>query len=162
MSASARKRICVICPLPPGAEVLMAVLSVSEGPLYPITALSQPIQLLVLIAFFHLQCAPLSLFCTQASVLVLEGPSTMSLRSHLPLTSHLLLQMFARMNKQCGGYVCMCRAGEIVKLNPGWSRAALLKPGERCNMAFTLTIIQGSSEQEIIDSTHACTSRRLT
>lgn len=87
VSASARKWIHVICPLPGGTELLMAGLSILVEPLYPISTLSQPIQPLFLIAFFHL---PLSLsLCIPASVLVLERPSAfnkVSIRSYMSLT----------------------------------------------------------------------------
>lgn len=77
VSASARKWIHVICPLPEGTELLMAGLSIFVEPLYPISVLSQPIQLLLLIAFFQT--------CLSASLvlrLFLKGHqlATMSLR----------------------------------------------------------------------------------
>lgn len=53
LSASAGKWIHVICSLPEGTELLMAGLSTLVGPFNSISALSQPIQLLLLIAFFH-------------------------------------------------------------------------------------------------------------
>lgn len=83
VSASARKWICVICPLPEGTEVLMAGLSILVAAFYPISALSQPIQLLLLIAFFH--CC----LCITGAGFVSEGPAALhnvSLWSRVSLT----------------------------------------------------------------------------
>lgn len=94
-SASARKWIHVICPLPEGTGLLMAGLSILVEPLYPISTLSQPIQLLLLIAFFHL-LLPLSLSVHPSLWACFgEAISLQQCLSEVPtvLDPHLLLQM---------------------------------------------------------------------
>lgn len=116
VSASARKWIHVICPLPGGTELLMAGLSILAEPLYPISTLSQPIQLLLLIAFFHLPLTlnpasqPLCLFWRghQRTTMYLWGPTR-----PWPSSSAAGVCVFAclcvRMNKQCRVTLCVQR-----------------------------------------------------
>lgn len=81
--------------------MLMAGLSILMERLFPISTLSQPIQLLPLIAFFHLLLHP-SLLC-----LLWRGHqlTNVFLRSHLSLTlifccQHTCLSACVRMNRQ--------------------------------------------------------------
>lgn len=109
-SASARKWIHVICPLPEGAELLMAGLSVLVEPLYPISALSQPIQLLLLIAFSHLPTSqPVCLFWRghQLATMSFWGPTCPWPSSS---AAGVCLSVCVRMNKQWrGGWRhCVC------------------------------------------------------
>lgn len=107
-SVAARGRRDVISPpptptptptLPPffpkGTEVLMAGLSVLMEPLFPISTLSQPIRLPLLIAFFHLLPAPLPLslslsfqpvLCACFGEAISLQQCSLSPQSHLSLT----------------------------------------------------------------------------
>lgn len=105
VSASARKWIHVICPLPEGTELLMAGLSIFVEPLYPISVLSQPIQLLLLIAFFQT--------CLSASLvlrLFLKGHqlSTMSLRGPTCPWPYLLCVWVLCVGISNWGWHCVC------------------------------------------------------
>lgn len=115
VSASARKWIHVICPLPGGTELLRAGLSILAEPLYPISTLSQPIQLLLLIAFFHL---PLSLTLHPSHCASFgEAISAQQCISEVPpvLDPHLLLPVCV-CSPVCAcvwisnaGWHCVCR-----------------------------------------------------
>lgn len=110
VSASARKWIHVIWTLPEGTELLMTGLSILVEPLYPISTLSQPIQLPLLIAFL------LSLPASQPLCLFWRGlPLTnVFLRSHPSLTLIFCCQRMCLPVCVCvwisnGGWHCVCR-----------------------------------------------------
>lgn len=160
VSALVRKWIHVIWMLPGGREMLMAGLSILMERLYPISTLSQPIQLLPLIAFIHLLLHP-SLLC-----LFWRGHqlTNVFLRSHLSLTlifccQHTCLSACVRMNRQYRReWHCVHRGGGGGI--PGSKR--LHRQRKHAWQHSRQQSIQSSSQQKIIDSTHVCTSRRLT
>lgn len=95
----------------------MAGLSILADPLYPISTLSQPIQLLLLIAFFHL---PLSLalhpsLCAcfgeaiSAQQCISEVPPVLDPHLLLPLCVCVFACLRVRMNKQCRVTLCVQR-----------------------------------------------------
>lgn len=158
VSASARKWIHVICPLPEGTELLMAGLSIFVEPLYPISALSQPIQLLLLIAFFQ-TCLAASLVLR----LFLKGHqlSTMSLRGPTCPWPYLLCVWVLCVGiSNWGWHFVYTGKGKsfFYPLQSAWKNSWILvgqEPLHRrwrssASLQFTPTIIQGSSKQKII------------
>lgn len=93
----------------------MAGLSILVEPLYPISTLSQPIQLLLLIAFFHL-LLPLSLHpslcaCFGEAISLQQCLSEVPpvLDPHLLLPVHVFACLCVHMNKQLRVTLCAQR-----------------------------------------------------
>lgn len=108
-SASARKWIHVIWTLPGGAELLMAALSAAPSS-------SQPIQLLLLIAFFSSSPSPHPSFRggRQLTNVFSEVPSVLD--PYLPQPPLVFAFPCERMNKQCGVALCVCVCAEVKRL----------------------------------------------
>lgn len=161
VSASARKWIHVICPLPEGTEVLMAGLSILVAAFYPISGLSQAIQLLLLIAFFHfcLRIAGAGFVSERAGCSPLCLPLVPRVPDpHLPLLPVCV-------NKRWGGdTVCLEVKGKVAFSSwfckpPQESGGLCLALWGRLELFFFATISQGFADN-YRDSTHACISRR--
>ena len=187
VSASGRKWIHVICPLPEGTELLTAGFSILVEPLHPITTLSQPIQLLVLIAFFHpppsLSCIPASACCGEAISFrqcLSEVPPVLDPRLLLPVCVCVCvcLSLCVCVWISNGGWLCVCvpgKKGRVFSLTFA-EQSASTRRSSWILVGFGAGIENGGAEHHCIytnnhsrllgaednytDSTHACTSRR--
>lgn len=112
-SASARTWIHVIWTLPEGAELLMAALSAAPSS-------SQPIQLLLLIAFFSSSPSPHPSFRRgrQLTNVFSEVPSVLD--PYLPQPPLVFAFPCERMNKQWRVALCVCGGKKVREPTPDW------------------------------------------